>query len=259
VLLVTDDFDSWSGLDRRGVPRPTLRVYRDSALGGGRPPATAALVPGRGGHGQAVRITYPRQVGNAQGRHYVGTEGVSTPPGVSSFQEVWIRTSAGASPDGFSPKWIQHYHPAVPGVPATRIQISSFRFEPGSRALRGLPARDYWHVNSMANSLALSRSGPSWRNVNDGEWHRFTTEVRAHTRQSARDGVARLWIDGILAVDLSAAGVAAGRASERDLAGLAYGVPITDIHLGDVLFLGRVATWTMDVDDFRRWQPRRNP
>jgi hypothetical protein len=260
LLLVADNFDSWTGVNRRGVPGPKLNVYRDSPVGGGSPPATVSLVSGRSGHGQALRITYPRQATrNAQSRHYVGTEGVSTPTGVSSFQEVWIRTSPGASPDGYSPKWIQHYHPAVPGSSANRIQISSFKFGAGSRSPSGLAGRDCWHVNSLANSLACSRNAPRWRDINDGQWHRFTTEVRAHSARGARDGVARLWIDGLVVVDLSAAGVAAGRTNEAELSQLVYGVPITDIHLGDLLFLGTVATWTMDMDDFRRWRARAGP
>jgi hypothetical protein len=250
--LVADNFDGWTGFNRRSVPGAHLRVYRDSAIGGGNPAATVSFTPGR--TGQAVRITYPQQVGTAQGRQYVGTVNVSTPAGVSSFQEFWVRLSSGASPTGTGPKWVQHYH-ATLGT-AQRIQIGSFKFPSGSASLDGMPARDYWHVNSLANSLALSRGGPRWRDITDGQWHRVTTEVRANTARGSGDGVARMWIDGTLVVDLSAAGVQGGRTDASELAQLVSGVAITDIHLGDLLYLGTVPTWTLDVDDFRRWRAR---
>jgi uncharacterized repeat protein (TIGR01451 family) len=254
VMQVEDDFDNWTGFNRAGIAGAKVRVYRDSAVGGGDPPATVQMVTGRGGAGQAVRITYPTQVGSAQSRHHISTSGVATPVGYSSFQEVWIRTSPGASSEGFSPKWIQHYHADVEG--ATRIQISSFKFAAGSPSLGGLLPGDYWHVNSLANSLGLARNAPLWSDINDGVWHKFTTEVRANSAQGARDGVARMWVDGILVVDLSAAGVFTERTDNGELDQLAYGVAIGDVHVGELLFLGSVATWTMDIDDFRRWRPR---
>jgi uncharacterized repeat protein (TIGR01451 family) len=259
VMLVEDNFESWTGFRRTSVSSPKLVVYRDSAIGSGNPPATVALVPGRGSSGQAVQITYPTQIGTAQARHYVGTYGISTPAAVSTFQEVWIRVSPGASVIGTSPKWIQHYHPDLEGT--SRIQISSFRFGSSDPSLAGLPGRsdggfDYFHVNSLANSLGLARNGPRWNDVNDGAWHRYTTEVRSHSAQGAGDGVARLWIDGILVVDLSAAGIVAERSGYAELNQLAYNVPITDIHLGELLFLGSTPTWSMDIDDFKRWRVR---
>jgi hypothetical protein len=251
-MLVEDTFDGWSSFNRSAVPGPKLRVMGDSPTGTGNPAATVKFIGGRGGAGQAVQITYPTQIGDAQSRHYVATAGVSTGVNVTTYQEVWMRTSPGASNDGYSPKWLQHWHAPVGGT--ERIQISSFKFGSSSPDLGGLPAGDYFHINSLENSLAMARNGPRWRDINDGQWHQYTTAVRPNSAPGARDGVVRLWIDGVLVVDLSAAGVLAGRTDTSELDQLAYGVAIGNIHVGELMWLGTVPTWTLDVDDFRRWR-----
>jgi hypothetical protein len=266
VSLLTEDFDAWASVDQSAVAAPKMRVFGDAENGGGNPVATATLVsPGRGGAGKCLRLTYPQAQSAVDSRHFLQTVGISVSTAFTSYQTIWIRPSTNAcslgSVKGTTPKFIQHYHTAQGA--AQRVQISSFKFASGSPSLGGLPAREYFHVNSQANSLALQRGDPHWltsgglADLADNDWHRFTTGVKANTSQGSRDGMAKLWVDGTLVVDLSARGVLLGRTDNTELDQLVWDRGIGDIHYGDVLFAAAAqatATFTFDYDDFQRWR-----
>src|SRR2546426_680886 len=165
-------------------------------------PADTLLSPGRGGTGHALRIAYS---GVPQDPHGWHTVNVSVGQGVHSFMTAWARVTLSApliTP--LCVKWFMAFHPDGGG---DRTQWSSCWATAGTDALSS-----FFRVNPQSRGeMGMQPLHPYFRDVvtnNDiagGQWHRFTYEFLAQSALGARDGIARMWIDGIKVIDISAA------------------------------------------------------
>jgi hypothetical protein len=100
--------------------------------------------------------------------------------------------------------------------------------------------------------------GPYPDDVFDGQWHRYTYQYRPNTAAGSRDGVARMWVDGVKVIDVSLAA-----ASIVPPGGYKPWCSVDDIDalntsgVGYLRFGGPLtkdtAPFTIDIDDFVWW------
>ena len=72
----------------------------------------------------------------------------------------------------------------------------------------------YWQVYDQSRETTCQANqpvGPYFNDVADNQWHRFTYEYRPNSAAGARDGVARMWVDGVKVIDVSAAAIGVTR------------------------------------------------
>ena len=57
----------------------------------------------------------------------------------------------------------------------------------------------YWQVYDQAETFCQGNQpvGPYFDDVADGQWRRYTYEYRPNSSVGARDGSARMWINGV--------------------------------------------------------------
>ena len=172
-------------------------------------------------------IVGPGHSGNGVQIHYDGvyqeTHGVITTVG----------TGRALAPTGKAATVVQYwakFTPDKPGTLTTRdangvgnaiIQIKNImlwhdqnRFQIMTHAHFGCaygPSYTMLGVIDQAEVACTSDQpvGPYFKDYADGQWHRWTIYYKPNSAQGARDGVARLWIDGtlILRIESGACGV----------------------------------------------------
>ncbi len=165
----------------------------------------AVISPGRGRGGKALRLVYVRGGGerpiwktDPEDRRWY------EPANAPFVVQYWFRISKNGKPGG-SPghdntavgmKWVEFWRVKM----SDRTQFGLTAGDPGTGPL--------WHVNAAGGGPSgYQPVGPYWNQVNDNQWHRATYLYQPASWAGATDGVARMWIDGIKIVDVSAAAV----------------------------------------------------
>jgi hypothetical protein len=127
----------------------------------------------------------------------------------------------------------------------------------------GLNGHDtYWGMWDQAETTCQGYQpvGPYFTDVVDGQWHRFTYQFRPNTARGSRDGFARMWIDGVKIVDVSAAtiGVTPPGGEKpwcvaEEVDALVSNDTVSFLWWGGVQTSYATAPWTYDIDDFSWW------
>jgi len=217
-------------------------------------PTGLSLTTGRGGSGKALRSTIVSDPNsNQQELTWLspwrpGAWASYTGALVVNF---WFRSSAGGTPAPGGTKWFEVWYAGLSG----RVQI----------AITGDAGSEVWSVsNNGRSSAAVQPVGPYWKNVNDGNWHKFTILLRKNTTdnypgQGSRDGVVRVWVDGTKVVDLSAA--AAGVTPPGGTKVWCTLAEVDQILSFDYertkfpdVFNGAAVGFTLDHDDLKVWR-----
>ena len=171
------------------------------------PNAGMVLVTGRGGSGQAVEAQFPAGEALSWGVWTTpwdsgagSTTGLPAYSGTLVTQGYFRGTGAGL----YLGKWWEMWYRTGATDPAGRIQAGIWTNNAGGTN----PA---WHINPNNVESAYQPIGPYPADVvNDGAWHRMTIAYKPNTSDGARDGLFRIWIDGIKIVDLSSTAAAEG-------------------------------------------------
>ena len=188
----------------------------------------------------------------------------------SQFFQYWARFTFSVPPEPGIDHAIKNFmiwHQRVSG----RLQ-----FQTHSRT----PCTDVWHgtyfqvprrlgaPTTRPTARAPSRSDPTSSKISPtGQWHRFTYEFRDNSSPGANDAVARLWIDGVKVVDVSASAVGVipqgGEIPYSYLADVAAISINAGIHHlawgGQQTTSDQTDPWTYDLDDFIWWTPELIP
>ena len=101
--------------------------------------------------------------------------------------------------------------------------------------------------------------GPYFDQVSDAQWHRYTYAYRVNSAPGRRDGFARMWVDGVQMIDISAATIGVtppggtkpwclaedvdALAANEGIAAIRWGAPQTTTS----------PAWTYDIDDVLWW------
>lgn len=208
------------------------------------------IAPGRGGNGKALRVAFPgcSQCGDAWKTRGLPVE---TPPLATNYIQYWARVNFSAPlTTTLGVKWLEAWHSSG----SDRVQ---WQMHWGTGACN-MPNHTAWQVldqSRLTTCQAAQPIGPYIQNVADNQWHRFTYEYRSNSRAGARDGVARMWVDGIKIIDVSQSAVGATPpggtkpwCNQDDVDKLAVADGIFTLHLGDVQTTPTPA-WTLDIDD----------
>ena len=101
---------------------------------------------------------------------------------------------------------------------------------------------------------------PWFNQLADGNWHRYTMMYKPNTAAGARDGIARMWIDGtkILDISASACGITPPGGEKpwcalEDVDLLFVNDGIREIKWGGTYTGNTISQWTYDFDDFIWW------
>ena len=96
--------------------------------------------------------------------------------------------------------------------------------------------------------------------VADNQWHRFTYMYKANSAPGARDGIARMWIDGtkIIDVSISAVGITPPGGVKTwseldDLDGIEDADGTSKLTWGSIQTQHATPPWNLDIDDFTWW------
>ncbi|MGH7668327.1 MAG: Ig-like domain-containing protein [Gemmatimonadaceae bacterium] len=158
--------------------------------------------PGFGGSGYALRQAYS---GAYQDAHDWDLNNiVPLPDTTTHFFQYEGRVTMGSAlgSQTLAVKWFMAFH-----RDGTRVQWDTHDHLPCSAQASGVGT--YWEVYDKAETSCQGNQpvGPYPAQIFDGQWHRFTYEYRPNTAAGSRDGIARMWVDGVKVIDVSAATV----------------------------------------------------
>jgi len=260
TMIYQDSMDQYS--NPHDMDRPhgcAFRPYYPDQ----NPDNYAVISPGRGTQGKALRLVYLRGGGE---RIIWKTDPEDKrwyePANAPFVIQYWFRVSHNGGAGG------------GPGYGNTAVGmkwIELWREKMSDRTQFGLTAGDaatgpLWHVNPAGKGpFGYQPVGPYWNQVNDNQWHRATYLYQPASWAGATDGIARMWIDGIKIVDVSAAaadvtppGGTRPWSTKADVARLDTFQTGT-INLGEYMngALGEHGTdlpMALDFDDFKWWR-----
>jgi hypothetical protein len=217
--LWTEDFERYSSVTDMGddgsqAQHGTRTITNSND--GNNPDSQYSLVTGRGGTGQAARISIPTGSGGGSWLSPWGTgSALDYTVGGTLVTQVWFNISSGGTPKTGGMKWWQLWIPG--GTDRTQIGLEN-----------GTDANPLWNMEP-AQSGGVNRPGPQdgpfWSEVNDGNWHRWTVLYTPNTTTavwdnpnnavlvttpSTRDGRIAVWIDGVKMMDFEQSLVAGG-------------------------------------------------
>lgn len=212
------------------------------------------LEPGRSGSGKALRMAYTGAYQSSAGWDI--NFAPTTPDTTTHFFQYWARvTMSFPLGTGELPiKWFMGFHRS-----GLRIQWNTHNHLPCPEQL--LNIHTYWQSSDTRETRCQANQpvGPYPIEVFDGTWHRFTYMYRPNTAVGARDGVARMWIDGVKVIDVSASSVGV-----RPAGGYKTWAEFDDLDQLDtqgivLLRFGGTLTATVppfnyDIDDFMWWR-----
>jgi hypothetical protein len=215
------------------------------------------ISPGRNGSGKAMRLAYD---GVYQESHNLATIGVPPQPDnqvvyIQYYARVTAPTSWPLS-QALAVKWIEAWHVHSQN---TRIQWN-MRYP--STANYGAPSPTVWQPLDQAEAPNNGDQpfGPYFGQIANGQWHRFTHAYRSHGSSSVKDGFAKMWIDGVLVIDVeqSTVGVtppggSAPWCSQATLDNLATADGIAYLNFGGPQTT-TTGSWTYDFDDLMWWR-----
>lgn len=226
TLVLQDDVTRYVSVTQMGAvtPSPALTSpylsFNPSPHETSTPVDTShvSLITGRNGTGQAVRLTY-------QGGPSVGGQDQESAnlcailaPAQPNNQTVNVTYYARFTASGWDVsstalglKWIEMWHNSP--IDNTRHQ-HHLRYRTN---LNDAPIQDQLTytpgplngatVWQILDQLETSRcagqpTGQFFLNVADGNWHLFTHSFRPNSTNGARDGWGKMWIDGVLCLDV---------------------------------------------------------
>jgi hypothetical protein len=121
----------------------------------------------------------------------------------------------------------------------------------------------YWQVWDQAETRCQGNQpiGPHFEDIiNDNQWHRFTYAFRPNSSKGSRDGFARMWVDGVKIIDVSAVTVGVTPPGGEkpwcdwdDVDNLVANDRVAFLWWGGVQTSYETAPWTYDIDDFSWW------
>jgi len=261
TLIWEDDFDRYTDLQSMGASSNTYGDRTQDNRDTEDPDTShyALLMPGRDGAGNRLRSILLDDPGHAQQSSvwlspWPASDRYS-PESATIVFDLWFRVSVGGTPGTPGCKWFQMWHP---GGDRTQVGLD-----------RGTTERPLWGMEP-ALSGGINRTqqpvGPYWDELNDAQWHRWALLYKPNTswdypNPSSRDGMIRVWIDGVKILDYSQATVGVvprgGRGSwcNQDDVDAIPDQSVTYLAWPWV-FNGTDVGFTIDYDDLRWWQER---
>ena len=162
-----------------------------------------AVIAGRGGLGKALRLVYTtgngeRWIWKTDPENHVWYSPGNACFGLSYYFRISKNGGPGGGPGYGSSdkgmKWVEFWN--LNSNARTQFSVTLGNAQTGP----------LWHVNPASRGeFGFQPVGPYWNDVNDNQWHRVTYLYQPASVSGATDGVARMWIDGVKIVDLSAA------------------------------------------------------
>ena len=212
------------------------------------------ISPGHGGTGKAIRMLYD---GSYQGSSKFETINLPDIPDLAThYMQYYGRVTFAQPLTGpLAVKWFLGWHK----YSSTRVEWNT-RY-PSTAYRPGDTNPTIWQVIDQADAPTNGDQpvGPYPLKVFDGQWHRFTYSYRPNTSKGARDGFARMWVDGVKVIDVSAAacgttppGGTHAWCTLADVDNLDAGDGIRQIDWGWTQTTETPA-WTYDVDDVKWW------
>ncbi len=228
--------------------------YAFNAIAGPNGEKTIRSIAGTGGGQQESDWVFPRPMG-----------GYTVPPARAPIVfQYWFRTSPGGGlPGNPGVKWFEWWQGA------NRMQVSLSQFG-GTQAHPVVfnvnnnagQMNSGWNASldpTKPGSSAAQPVGPWWTDVNNGQWHRWTVYWLGPTGNGTRDGILRVWLDGIKIIDLEQAMVGVTPAGgikqwclQNEVDVMAPGA--TDKLLWPSVFLDTsMPSWTIDYANVKWW------
>lgn len=160
-----------------------------------------AVIPGRLG-GKALRLVYVAGNGeriiwktNPENRQWY------SPPNAAFVLQYWFRISKNGGPGGgpgfgstaVGMKWVEFWN--LGSNARTQFSVTAGNAQTGP----------LWHVNPASRGpVGYQPVGPYWNQLNNNQWHRVTYLYQPALVGGDDNGVARMWVDGVKIVDVSA-------------------------------------------------------
>ncbi len=263
TMVFQDDMDEYTDMSQLFPPctqqSTALKQFVDTswgqcAIGGALDPADT-IVPGRSGNALQVRFG-----GANQESHGIITNGITGTDGTHTVVvQYWAKISSDAPLTGtLAVKWAMLWHTVSPGGASTRIQFNTHDHLPCPASSQST----YWQVYDQAQTACQGNQpvGPYFNDImNDGKWHRYTYEFKPNSASGARDGMARMWVDGAKVIDIESATIGVTPAGGEktwceadDVDALAVQNGIGNVELGGPQTTVTPA-WNYAVDDFAWW------
>lgn len=216
------------------------------------------LGTGRGGSGKALRVAFQGgyQTGASWDTHAIPAQSDN----VSHYIQYYARVNFSGALNGgtVGVKWLMGWHES-----SDRIQWHMHWPNSTCPSRAAMSRATYWQVmdqSEFTSCQGAQPKGPYIEDVNDNQWHRFTHEYKPNTSAGARNGVARMWIDGVKVLDVSASvcgitppGGEKPWCSVDDVDNLAVNDGIYYLKFGGTQTTDTPA-WTLDIDDLRWWR-----
>ena len=217
--------------------------------------ALSLLAPGRGGFGKALRMRY---AGLGAAHDWDVVNAPVLPDSTTHFLQFSGRFTISALTGVLAIKFFEAYHRDY-----SRVQWNTHDHLPCPTQARGIGT--YFQVidRDVTNCQGNQAVGPYAQDVIvDHQWHRYTFQFKANTSRGSRDGIARMWIDGIKVIDISASAVGVtppgGYKTWCDVddidalstQGIEY------IRWGGQLSTEPGSPFTLDIDDFVWWRAK---
>jgi Bacterial Ig-like domain (group 2) len=272
-MLFQQTFDSYTTDSLRwpcGTAKPSMRVVDHSInyCANFQPGYDPGVVVGAGHSGNGVQWHYDGVYQEAHGVEFTG--GVPATGKAPTIVQYWARFTPDV-PGALTTKDANGYPNAVVQIKNIMLWNDISRFQIHMHAhTGGCPYNgpsytmlgQYDQGDSQCN--ADQPVGPFFGSYADGGWHRWTIYYKPNTSKGSRDGVARLWIDGVLTmrVEASAVGVTPPGAWKAwclmdDVDNLySGGGGVSALEWGGNRTDGSGIPFTMAIDDVKWWVMR---
>jgi uncharacterized protein YjdB len=250
VLMYSDPMDEYTTPHDMWTSTSTAISFKQAPFG--EEVDSLTLITGRGNTGKALRMIYNGHYQDSKNWDLVNAP--QLPDTTTHYYSYYARvTVAGAMPTGGMPvKWFMAWHPA-----GNRVEWDTHDYLPCSIYPA---AHTIWQVydNGPTSCQGNQPIGPYPDDVFDGQWHRYTYQYRPNTSAGSRDGVARMWVDGVKVIDVSLAACGTQPAGgyktwcEVDDVDALNTVGVAYLRFGGPL-TKETAPFTIDIDDFVWW------
>ena len=266
TLVAQDDMSGYTTLEAMGAkPRgSTPRIVpTPSPVQTGAPvdPSKNEIIkPGRNASKQALRLKF-------SGKLHAGADWdlLRAPEQSSSsthYFQYFGRVQFASPPQGsVAIKWFMAWHRKQSGL---RMQWSTHNRAPCPTGQHEI----YWQIYDGSSTSRCQGNQPvgpylydkdGRDDIADYQWHRFTHMYKPNSVQGARDGIARMWIDGkkIIDVSFAAAGITPPGGEKSWCEVDDVDLILVDDGIGNLKWGGPQTTgsppWTLDIDDFIWW------
>jgi hypothetical protein len=256
TLIYQDNMDEYSNVVAMGAATgsttPRISPHPSPVTNSEPVKSGSQLVTGRDGTGKALRLAYSGA--NQEEQQFITLNMPNTSDLTTHYLQYWGRVSTSATSSVIPVKWFELWHKSG----RDRIQFNTHDPLPCTGSYR-----TYWQVYDQSRETTCQGNqplGPYFSNIADGQWHRFTYSYRPNSSTGARDGLARMWVDGVKIIDISAAtiGVTPPGGTKPwcladDVDALAVNDGIHELWWGSTQTLTSAA-WTYDIDDLTWWR-----